>query len=177
MENIFLAPQEYGHKRRNSVTTLHAGSNHENPPFTGEPGVRSSHLYFPHLPDFSFAWATKQANADQGPSKTRTHCGCSIVSCDVARPWQNVATLGPFLRGKNKNKPWLIFPRISGPIVARRANTRMFLKVFRNIFLCVRHKCCARGNTSQHLENVITPAIGRFIRGKISRGLHNPRLM
>ena len=28
-----------------------------------------------------------------GPGKTRTHCGGNIVSCDVARPWQNEATL------------------------------------------------------------------------------------
>ena len=27
------------------------------------------------------------------PGKTRTHCGGNIVSCDVAHPWQNVATL------------------------------------------------------------------------------------
>ena len=34
----------------------------------------------------------------------------------------------------------------------------MFLKIFRNIS-CVRHKCCARGKTSQHLGNMITPAL------------------
>ena len=28
-----------------------------------------------------------------GPGKTRTHCGGHLVSHDVARPWQNVATL------------------------------------------------------------------------------------
>ena len=48
-----------------------------------------------------------------GPGKTRTHCGGNIVSCDVARPWQNEATL------------------------LRAARTQeMFLKIFRNIF-CV----------------------------------------
>ena len=48
-----------------------------------------------------------------GPGKTRTHCGGNIVSYDVARPWQNEATL------------------------LRAARTKeMFLKIFRNIF-CV----------------------------------------
>ena len=28
-----------------------------------------------------------------GPGKARTHYGGKIVSCDVARPWQNAATL------------------------------------------------------------------------------------
>ena len=28
-----------------------------------------------------------------GPGKMRTHCGGNIASCDVARPWQNAATL------------------------------------------------------------------------------------
>ena len=46
-----------------------------------------------------------------GPGKTRTHCGGNIVSCDVARPWQNEETL------------------------LRAARTQgMFLKIFRNIF-------------------------------------------
>ena len=56
------------------------------------------------------------------------------VSCDVARSWQNAATL------------------------LRAARTQMFLKNSRNI-LCVRHKCCARGKTSQHLGNMITSAM------------------
>ena len=48
-----------------------------------------------------------------GPGKTRPHCGGNIVSCDVARPWQNAATL------------------------SRAARTQQtFLKIFRNI-LCV----------------------------------------
>ena len=58
-----------------------------------------------------------------------------IVSSDVARPWQNAATL---LRA------------------ARTQET--FLKIFRNSF-CVRHKCCALGKTSQHLRNMITSAM------------------
>ena len=64
----------------------------------------------------------------RGPGKTRTHCGGNSVSCDVARPWQNVATF------------------------VRAARTQeMFLKIFRNILcvqghkICVGHKCCARG--------------------------------
>ena len=62
-------------------------------------------------------------------------CG-NIVSCDVARPWQNAATL------------------------LRAARTQeIFLKIFRNILcpgdkICIRHKCCARGKTSQHLGNM-----------------------
>ena len=45
-----------------------------------------------------------------GPGKTRTHCGGNIVSCDVARSWQNEETL------------------------LRAARTQeMFLKIFRNI--------------------------------------------
>ena len=49
----------------------------------------------------------------------------------------------------------------------------MFLKIF-----CVRHKCCARGKKSQHdhVSNVAA-TIGPFIRGEISRGLCNPRLI
>ena len=71
-----------------------------------------------------------------GPAKTRTHChGGNIVPCDVARPWQNAATL------------------------LRAARTQeMFVKIFRNI-LCVNHKCCARGKTSQHLRNMIVSAM------------------
>ena len=67
--------------------------------------------------------------------KTRTRGG-NVVSCDVARPWQNAATL------------------------LRAARTQeMFLKIFRNIF-CVRHKCCARGKSSQRVNpNLITSAM------------------
>ena len=47
------------------------------------------------------------------PGKTRTQCGGNIVPCDVARAWRNVA------------------------ILLRVARTQeMFLKIFRNIFLC-----------------------------------------
>ena len=46
-----------------------------------------------------------------GPGKTRTHCGGNIVSCDVARSWENEATL-------------------------RAARTQqMFLKIFRKYFV------------------------------------------
>ena len=48
-----------------------------------------------------------------GPGKTRTHCGGNIVSCDVARSWQNEATLLRDARTQEK-----------------------FLEIFRNIF-CV----------------------------------------
>ena len=46
-----------------------------------------------------------------GRGKTKTHCAGKIVSCDVARPWQNAATL---LRAARPQE--------------------MFLKIFRNIF-------------------------------------------
>ena len=63
------------------------------------------------------------------------------MSYDVVRPWQNVATL------------------------LRAAQTiEMFLKAFRNILcplhtICIRHKCCARGKTSQHLGSTITSSM------------------
>ena len=64
------------------------------------------------------------------------------MSYDVARPWHNASTL---LRAARKQE--------------------MFLKILRNIFCVqdtkfgVRHKCCARGKTSQHLGNTITSAM------------------
>ena len=48
------------------------------------------------------------------------------MSCDVARPWKNTATL-----------------------LCSARTQEMFLKVFRNIFpVC--YKCCVRGKTSEH---------------------------
>ena len=75
-----------------------------------------------------------------GPGKTRTHCGGNIVSCDVARPWQNEAAL----------------------LRAARRTQRNFSEDFQEQFLCpghkicVGHKCCARGKTRTRLGNMIT---------------------
>ena len=76
-----------------------------------------------------------------GPDKTSAHCGGNIVSCDVARPWQNTAT---FLRAA----------RTQGNV------SEDFQKYFfcPGHQICVRHKFFARGKTSQHLGNMITPA-------------------
>ena len=70
-----------------------------------------------------------------GP-KTRTHCGGNVVSCDVAK---------------------------RGNIILRTARTQeTFREDFQKNFMCpwhkicVGHKCCARGKTSQHLGNMIT---------------------
>ena len=71
-----------------------------------------------------------------GPGKTRTYWGGNIVSCDVARLWQNAATLVRAVRTQET-----------------------FLKIFRKRIFCVRHKCCVRGRTSQHLRNIITSAM------------------
>ena len=49
-----------------------------------------------------------------------------------------------------------------GNIVARRADARNVSGDFQKHFfvqICVRHKCCARGKTSQHVENMITSAM------------------
>ena len=96
--------------------------------------------------------------------------------------------------------PRLIFPRINSPIVARRADTWKVSEDFQKQFMCpghkicVGHKCCARCKTSQQLSHLydnslykklvrglpcpnVAATIAPFIRGKISRGLHNPRLM
>ena len=72
-----------------------------------------------------------------------THCGGNIVSCDVARPW--------------------CAPRTQ----------EMFLKIFRNIFLCPEHKICVRKmlrawqNEStfekhDHVSNVVATKCPRF---------------
>ena len=68
----------------------------------------------------------------------RTHCGGNIVSCNVARPWKNEATL------------------------LHAAWTRNVSEDFQKHFLCpghkicVGHKCCMRGKTRTHLGNMIS---------------------
>ena len=68
----------------------------------------------PH-PVFTAHFVAPQDPVALGPGKTRAHCGGNIVFCDVARPWQNEATL------------------------LRAARTQeMFLKIFGN-FLCAQN--------------------------------------
>ena len=100
-----------------------------------------------------------QKIASLGPGKTRTHCGGNIVSCDVACPWQNEATLLPAARTQE-----------------------MFLKIFRNIFCVQDTKFVSVTNVARVAKRVniwetwsrqqcCSHNLGLFIRGKISREL------
>ena len=81
-------------------------------------------------------WHVMKSNSQRkAPAKREYIHGGNSVSCYVARSWQNAE------------------------ILLHAARTQeMFLKISRTIF-CVRHKCCARGKTTQHLRNMITSAM------------------
>ena len=80
-----------------------------------------NHERYVQLVDGDLKMSEKRQGKKAKKPENREHCGGNIVSCDVARPGQNVATL------------------------FRAARTQqMFLKIFRNIFLCPGHEICTR---------------------------------
>ena len=129
---------------------------------------RMQHLYATVLDHFAPRWA--------GLTKRTQHCATWRPNArnNVARCCTNI--LHPFGQGfrprQNEDTLWRqhcvlrCCPPVAkrGNIVARRADTTNVSEDFQSYFLCpghkisVRHKCCARGKTSQHLGNMMVSA-------------------